>query len=203
MLSSVLDMMSDEVPASWLPVPGEPELGCGVYGCVYQTADPSVVLKLTSDDTEAEFAQHIRPMMAPDIAVRYHKTIPLSHKSPRGAWLFLLWRESASHVGDVQLLGERAFNLVADQADAGDAAYGVASQMEDHLDLYVESWLMRCREMGEVPSLRWLADGLVTNFQDHGILFGDLRPSNIGRALRGGVEQWVITDPGRVAIIER
>lgn len=76
-------------------------LGCGHYGCVMATQSPQVVLKLTTDPSEAFFIQEaLRLNLWPVGIVRYQKVLPLddSHKKRR---VFAIWREAAREVGQV------------------------------------------------------------------------------------------------------
>ena len=74
------------------------ELGCGSYGCVYQTEDPGVVFKLSSDSTEGEFIQLAEPWGWPEGIVQYHGIIELDTTHRRRP-VFALWREAAQTVG--------------------------------------------------------------------------------------------------------
>lgn len=76
-------------------------LGCGHYGCVLPTDKPGVVLKVTSDPTEASFVSVLLtkyPQYPPDGLVRYYgmKRLPEPY---RGRTTFAIWREEAYDVG--------------------------------------------------------------------------------------------------------
>jgi hypothetical protein len=76
-------------------------LGCGVYGCVLETGDPQVVLKLTTDDSEVAFATEVLPGAPAEAqagVVRYLESAPL-HAQHKGHEVVALWRQSAEHVG--------------------------------------------------------------------------------------------------------
>lgn len=78
------------------------ELGEGHYGVVYPTTDPKVVLKITSDETEAHFikiSQHLatQGIQASGI-VRYFDVFALKGQR-RGRDVFVLWREAAYDIG--------------------------------------------------------------------------------------------------------
>ena len=93
----------------WLPVWSEgkknkvivmPEYGCGHYGCVYPTDADDVVVKLTTDATEATFVAILEQLKReghtlPDGLVRYHGIYALEgeHKKRKP---FILWREEAA-----------------------------------------------------------------------------------------------------------
>lgn len=83
------------------------ELGCGHYGCVMPTSDPQVVVKVTSDMTEAAFVAAAMVLGPPGYQpddwtdagiVQYHGIyrLPGLH---RGRPMFVLWREAATKVG--------------------------------------------------------------------------------------------------------
>jgi len=79
------------------------ELGCGYFGCVMPTANPGVVVKLTTDESEAWFAYVAMQLAArdgwPPGVVRYHNVLKLQGRSHRRRPLYLLWRDTAWHVG--------------------------------------------------------------------------------------------------------
>jgi hypothetical protein len=77
------------------------ELGCGHYGCVLATSRPDVVLKITSDPTEAAFVTLLmRHKLEQDGLVRYFEVRKLPGER-RGRELFAIWREAAYDVGTV------------------------------------------------------------------------------------------------------
>lgn len=76
------------------------EYGCGNYGCVYPTTAPGVVMKMTTDDTEAEFAAKIAPTLKHRICTEYYKVMSLLDV-PDNPNIYLLWREEAMLVGKI------------------------------------------------------------------------------------------------------
>lgn len=96
-------------------------LGCGRYGCVYTTSAPGIVFKLTSDESEARFAQ-----FAIDLA-RHEGGIPsgITHyflvaetKLMRDR-VFGVWRERVSYTSDAAF--EAAESVYGqDDVSAGD-----------------------------------------------------------------------------------
>ena len=71
-------------------------------------------------------------------------------------------------------------------------------------DELITRWLETCEKMArqiKVPELRKLGDGLVEVYGANRVFFGDLHEGNFGLVTRNGVLQWVITDPGHVAVI--
>lgn len=98
----------DAVEAAGLPLPVRSsqkwkfeELGCGHYGCVMETSDPTIVFKLTSDPTEAEFIQLAKPLGWPNGIVRYYAIMPLDFTFRRRT-VYAIWREAAFDVGGLQ-----------------------------------------------------------------------------------------------------
>jgi hypothetical protein len=77
------------------------EYGSGVYGTVMPTRTPGLVLKITSDPTEAHVAAVAREMRPyPPGLVRYGHVVRLEgHREGRP--LYALWREEADDVGEV------------------------------------------------------------------------------------------------------
>lgn len=81
------------------------EYGTGAYGTVMPTSDPRVVVKVTSDDTEAEFVALVLEIgEQPEGLVRYEDIYRLEG-SRDGNPIYILWREDAHRVGDA--LNER------------------------------------------------------------------------------------------------
>jgi len=221
------------IPPAWLPRlaglqargPQEidaqvKEYGCGQYGCVFPTYDPGIVLKITADDTEAEFAAELSPTLERPICVYYHDVIrPDGAKDDKGAQIYLLWRESATKVGRLsEELGSIADDLINTQHLAAQHAYRVihgiyAPSKSGHLNTSerqglrhaVSEWLKTCEAMARqtrVPELRELGDGLVEVYRAQQIFFGDIHAGNLGLVDRSDGYHWVITDPGHVAVVD-
>jgi hypothetical protein len=208
--------MQQEVPAKWLPkiasikgaggrkvVAQMQEYGCGAYGCVLPTYDPDVVLKLTTDDTEAEFAHDLASSISAPIVVKYQKTVTLPEKY-HGHGTYLLWRQSADEVGNLLDVikarkGNRskAFAAIAKQHKAAQRAYDAllaGKPAHDKLD----AWSAAAKLLGEeVPELRELMRGMIKVLDKDGVFFGDIHDGNLG--LVNG--KWLIVDPGHVAVI--
>lgn len=96
----------------WMPVeaPGsKPKarlidaLGCGHYGCVFATNTPGLVMKVSSDPSEAEFIQAALKIGEwPEGIVKYQaiQEIPGSFK---GRPVFVIWREEAYDLGKLDM----------------------------------------------------------------------------------------------------
>ena len=112
---AVWERISHEVPASWMPqwikttIPQRPvilrEFACGDYGCVLPTSEPGLVVKLTSDISEAHFVQMSMELETSDAMksemglVEYRKIFKLEGQTYRRRPLFVLWRSEAFDIG--------------------------------------------------------------------------------------------------------
>ena len=106
------------MPRGGPPVP--PALGCGVYGCVYRTGWPGLVLKATLDHSEGRVvARAIANEVFPPGIVKYTTLIEhdvdmsgtdiMSQSDGRQGTLFLIWREEAIFGSETLL---RAYKVV-------------------------------------------------------------------------------------------
>jgi hypothetical protein len=223
------------VPARWMPLlqdvvavgdesvnAGVKEYGCGQYGCVYPTLDDHVVLKLTADDTEAEFAAKLAGTLKRAICVRYFMVIrPEGALDQKRSPVYLLWRESADHVGKIsefldetsgnQDRGDEAYDLISKQHEAAQYAYEAISgritggRPHEIMRRAIAAWLETCEAMArqaQVPELRELGNGLVEVYRAQQIFFGDIHAGNLGLVHRTDGDHWVITDPGHIAVVD-
>ena len=211
-LADHYEVLDDKVPPRWMPqlagvtnnrkrlVADLVEFGCGAYGCVIATHDPKTVLKVTTDDTEAEFAAEIAPTLVAPICVEYELVVRLSSKH-KGRPIHLLWRESAEQVGEIKEHGVDVYHLITVQHRAGQAAYDAIVRGKEPAAIrrLLSTWVQKVDEMSKSPLLRPLSEGLLKVWEDQHILFGDLHDGNLGLVKRDGQERWVITDPGHVA----
>ncbi len=224
-LAEHYELLDDKVPARWLPhlksvthsrkhlLAEFTEFGCGAYGCVLATNDPNTVLKVTSDETEAEFAATMANDLVAPICVAYHLVVRLN-ATYQGAPIHLLWREAADHVGQIQQTlttphesdkGWRARLLIDTQHEAAQRAYAALREGKSAgtcaTRIYqwvtsVEAWLAQTK----VPELHPLARGILDVWKEQHVLFGDIHAGNLGFVPRRNA--WVITDPGNIAVIE-
>lgn len=116
---SVWDELQSTVGSKALPVPYESgddlpvtfrEYGCGSWGCVYPTSTDGLVVKVTSDESEAAFIQdainEAKRYGFPEGMVRYYMVAKVSgakRLSPRGDEynsIYVIWREGVDHVGE-------------------------------------------------------------------------------------------------------
>jgi hypothetical protein len=100
-----LPLLKDFRPLTRRPVYGE--FACGHHGCVYPTADPGVVFKITSDSTEADCVSlllKLNPSDLPDGIVKYLYLFRLDAARARAGKrlpLYAIGRESAEYVGSI------------------------------------------------------------------------------------------------------
>jgi len=212
-----------DIPTRWAP--RHLELGCGKHGCVYETGDPDVVLKITDDDTEGEVAAHLGEIVEP-VCVRYLLVLEsgIVHGNRR---ILLLWRERATMVGEIlQVIEEagerlpprgagrhplpppreRAESFVDLLLEAGQTAFWAASQAHaTALQVAADDYLRACRKMAAQktsPELAMLGAGMADVYARHGVIFGDVHAGNLGLVQRIDGPRWVITDPGHVVMIQ-
>ncbi len=207
------DFLEEQVAPAWLPklrnasgkgaVKMDVELheyGCGAYGCVLETLDP----KVTTDQTEAEFAAELSHLT--EAVVRYLKVIRLPNER-EGRTVFLVWRESAEHVGELEkVLGKPARRLVDAQHEAAQAVYDFGERGDvtsKKFDQAVENWRTHTNAMATVGPLEFLSAGLLRLMWDHGVFLGDIHAGNLGMVTRGGRSTWVVTDPGHTLVVNR
>lgn len=214
-LADSYETLAKKAPPRWLPQISEltsrgkkvsgkfVEFGCGKYGCVLPTLDPEIVLKVTSDDSEAMFAEHLAPDLVEPVTVEYPMVASLSAKH-EGRPIYLLWRQAAEHVGKLDdVLGEAAGDLIDNQHTAATAAYHAIrdGHSKEMVRARISTWLESCERIvrqREFPSLRDLFQKIITVYEDQRILFGDIHTGNIGM-VHG---RWVVTDPGNVAVLD-
>lgn len=216
MLAESMVSLQEEVPPAWMPKlastqPGRgeqfvgkiAEYGCGAYGCVMPTLDKDIVLKLSSDPSEAKFASELADTLPTDFCVHYHMMVKLEGQERMGREVFLIWRESAEDVGQIhKIVGKHAETLIRRQHRAAVDAYIVLAEGGD-VDEYLEKlelWKRRCMEMAKLPELAFVATGMLRAWDEKGIFISDTHGGNLGRCVRNGELTWVITDPGNVVV---
>lgn len=209
------NLEDSKIPKEWLPrlqavgARGETltaqtkEYGCGNYGCVLPTLDPKIVLKVTTDDTESEFAMKLARTLVVPICTKYYAAMKIEEEHD-GRPITLLWREEAKNIGEMK---GAADELVADQHEAAQFAFECvlgfqAGQVESaEMMSAIEAWIDSVETMGHVTELEWLAAGIVRVYREQGIFFGDLHAGNLGKCQREGALRWVITDPGHISVV--
>ncbi len=83
---------------------GFEEYGCGHYGCVMPTREKGIVIKITTDPSEAAFVAaylSMRPSERPAGIVPYHKIFAIRTESHAKRPVFVLWRDEAQAVGAI------------------------------------------------------------------------------------------------------
>lgn len=223
MLADNFETLEDSVPSPWLPrldafEAGDHgrltarlrEYGCGTYGCVFPTLDPQIVLKVTTDSTEAEFAARYANNLPHHFCVFYQQIVTLG-ENEAGRATYLLWREAADRVGMfVDDIAESRGGRVAAEASkrvkaqwrAGQLAFEAlyAGDPPQEIAKTRENWITACAEMGAVEGLTNLANGMIQANRELGVIFGDVHEGNIALVHRPAGSTWVISDPGNIAI---
>lgn len=211
-LAKTFESMEHGIPPKWLPQQGAlgsrgttitsrvDELGCGAYGCALPTLDPNVVLKVTTDETEAQFAEKLSKTLVVPVVTRY-EAVMLTDMEHDGRPVALLWREEAKDIGKLKGKSE---NLVSNQHAAAQDAFDLIAnkQVGPELRAALANWEKKTEAMKASAELEWLARGLLRVYREQGIFFGDLHAGNLGKCKRDGQMRWVVTDPGHVAVVK-
>ena len=215
--------LEDQVPPAWLPkisktravgttFTGElSEFGCGAFGCVLPTLDSSVVLKVTSDESEAEFAMQWADELPTQVTTAYYMAVKLegSTRGPRsgvrsdgrGEPIYLLWREEAKDVGKIDsIVGPHAEAAIHRQHTLAMDAF-LKLQAGDDARAALERWRFACQEMAKVPELIFVSEGLLRAEAEKRVFISDTHGGNLGQCMRNGRMEWVITDPGNVVVL--
>lgn len=212
-LARTFETMEHGIPAKWLPrqdalgsrgatiTSRVTELGCGAYGCALPTLDPTIVLKVTTDETEAQFAEKLSKTLVVPVVVKYEAVMNTGMKH-QGRPIALLWREEAKDIGKLKGKTE---DLVADQHTAAQDAFElvVNGQHGAELNAALDNWTRKVDAMKASAELEWLARGMLRVFKEQGVFFGDIHAGNLGKCQRDGAMRWVITDPGHIAVVQR
>lgn len=214
-IADAFESIASQVRADWLPklknvhgagveLVGElAEYGCGAYGCVLPTLDGSVVLKVTTDETEADFASQIAADLVAPICVEYFEAMSLTARH-EGRPIYLLWREAAEDVGGLaRVLGAHANDIVNAQHEIAQQAYKALFEKRlDQAKVHLREWHVAMDAVSHIRELRAFAQGVLEVYRRQKVFFGDIHAGNLGRVFRGGqAGEWVITDPGHVAVL--
>ena len=98
MLTTAWREIEAAIKLAWRPE-RDAALGCGHYGCVFRTASPGVVCKVTTDRTEFDFVTFAMALPWPAGIVRYYAVMDLQQQYLRRP-VFAVWREEANRVGE-------------------------------------------------------------------------------------------------------
>lgn len=184
------------------------EYGCGVYGCVLPTYTPNIVCKVTTDDTEAEFAATMAKNLPAPICVEYYRVVntTMTRTVPQGTYrIHLLWRESAEEIGKLpDELTDPQIDLFDEQHRLAESSYVALSKImkkppgdrsrPPELEMWAETLEIIA---GRIPQITELAEGMLLAYRQQRILFGDIHFGNVGKV----GDRWVITDPGNIAVV--
>lgn len=219
-ITAEYEKLPEAVPEAWLPrirlnqlasvVKAEiKEYGCGVYGCVFPTYTPNIVVKVTTDDTEAEFAERLADTLVAPICTKYYAVVRTGQKhtiKKYGTYdVFMLWRDSAEHVGELdKFIDDDEMNLFSMQHVFAEDSYRILNDEKRGRrkagipQRELRAWEEAMERVADgVPALARLAAGMLKVYREQRIFFGDVHAGNVGQV--GG--EWVITDPGHVAVI--
>jgi len=160
------------------------------------------VLKVTTDDTEYQFAKDLAHKLSVQVTVEYHLVID-APETYKGRNVYMLWRDSAERVGEIDKASKKRANTVENAVDvqhkAAQQAYvalhsGVSAQEA------IDAWVEACRDMGKiVPELHALSLGMIKNLQKNKVFMGDVHAGNIGRVGK----RWLVIDPGNIAVLKK
>lgn len=188
------------------------EFGCGTYGCVYPTMDDKVVLKVTTDSTEMEFATTLSAKLVAPVCVEYYVAFE-TDQTHKKSTINLLWRESAFDVGKLAEAaeagwgtGEIAVELVAKQWDHAQSALKSLWGGDGKDDRLLAAWeesLETMADQDDVPILKPVGAGMLKIYREQHVFFGDVHIGNLGCVDRDGELPWVITDPGNIVVIDQ
>lgn len=206
-IAASYETMEQRVPPNWLPklaktkskginlVGALKEFGCGSYGCVLPTLDSATVLKVTTDQTEAQFAADTAATLVVKVTVDYRMVMRLAAER-QGRTIYLLWRESADEVGAYQS------PLIDAQHKAAETAY-IRMHKTGEIDrASIDRWRASLREMAKDPELEFVASGMLRVFDQQGVFFGDVHSGNLGVVRRRGNPTRVIIDPGHISKVQ-
>jgi hypothetical protein len=208
-LADAYETMEERVPPKWLPKLTQTgarrgtmtaklkEYGCGVYGCVLPTLDPGVVVKVTTDVTEAQFATELAQTLPVRVTVDYHLAMRLAAER-EGRPIYALWRESAEDVGKLA-----HSDLISNQHEAAEAAYIEMHRTGTTTRGAIKKWRQAVIAMEADPELQFLARGMLKAYDETGVFFGDVHGGNVGKCVRDGKLEWVIIDPGHVSVVSK
>lgn len=159
-LTNIWDRLEEIAPGDAMPIPGNrgfEEFGCGHYGCALPTELDNVVLKLTTDESEARLVAFLLSDEARDIRqegiVQYYSVVQVEGASYRRRPLYAIWREEALSVGTDKFEGEWVrqlidFKLIADivRSYVNPGKKGDLTRLEKVLDL--QNWARNAAEYG-------------------------------------------------------
>jgi len=117
-LAAIWDRLEEIAPADAMPIMGNEgfkEFGCGHYGCALPTELDNVVLKLTTDESEARLVAFLLSDESRDLRtegiVQYYSVFQVEGASYKRRQLYAIWREEAIEVG----LGHGSYPTWADK----------------------------------------------------------------------------------------
>lgn len=205
------DLIIESTPDNHCPKFGEDHiLGCGEFGCVFETKSNNIVFKLTTDPKEYKFVIDSMNLGEwPEGMIQYYQAMKLDSAFTRIDF-YGLWRESAENVGSLSdtEVNPNFLNVLDtcwkivneirhdyDEYNDGIFFTGSCDWIRDQVDRYINSTRFYAGEFDSIlHAMRWYAR--------RGILLGDVHLGNFGKVKRDGDWIWVITDPGFALFVE-
>lgn len=206
-LTSNRDLITKSVDKNILPILDSRPLGCGGEGCVYKTKSDDVVLKITEEKSEIEFAIAVMSYdKYPTGVVRYHQII--SFPRIKRYKMYGLWRDSAYDIGDIGVDEDHPFIKVL--YSCRDIWRIILIRREDAIDenkRLSKTWVNRLireyiqhtkTDVGEFNSILQALGWCAKN----GIILTDVRAGNMGKIKIGNKYIWSITDTGGALFLD-
>ncbi len=202
------------------------ELGAGAYGSVFKTEDPNVVLKLTSDESEAHFIQTAMHLYLKGVKsagmVEYFGIGALREKHENHR-VFVTWREYATEVelpcGKSRVFEDFCFYVDAflDKANrlrnrlfaafhqyGTSAAYWRFVENDEETQHFLEGLKGEARQLANSSDAAKKVGDALGVYIDHGIVIADAHTGNIGAVERqSGRQTWTIVDPGHAVVLDK
>lgn len=135
---------------------------CGYFGCVYKSEDSSVVVKITTDQNEAQLIQALLFMehtggFRPGGIVKYHSIAQIASKF-YGLRPYILWRDAATEIGGWE--GTRESDEVSTRAAVLTDDYHHASRALMDMDIKLEKSMSLNAYWTKMRQLIRLFDGV-------------------------------------------
>lgn len=213
------EMLTKLVGQKWMPVRA---LGSGSYGTVYSTSDPGVVMKITSDASEANLVAFTVDLVnrehrsMPEGLVRYFRIVQLPRAEHPNDWsVYVIWREAAHHVGFLEKDDTRAAVLLGlpssysiwavrdalwDYRTAASRAYSAYLKKKELKIKEADAISASIQRISSISALSTLGETLMFYYK-HGAVISDVSLTNLGFVVRNSRKTLVITDPSHTAFL--
>lgn len=181
-IKQIINKCTPVIEKNKLPAPKPNEiLGCGNNGCVFETADPDIVMKFTRERDEAVFLNFQKHAGISGI-INVKFVINIINYG------FLIWRDRLDLCCDKAiktLLKEHGFSKQNYDPKRGwySCEYGRVFKIYENLVAYGEITpenTTYCDEIASIPGLRDIGNGLGA-LADNGLFLTDIHEKNVGR----------------------